>query len=601
MKLRDYQVDLVEKILDSWNRGIKNVLVQLYTGGGRTVILSEVCRIAYEAGERIAIVAHREELIQQAHDKLQAFLPEGTEIGVIKSGIKPNLEAPIQVVSVGTLQGYFRNGSLPKVGLIVIDEAHRTFAGQYARIFLEYPYSRILGVTATPCRTDGEGLDLLSGGVEGYQELIQGPSFEELKSQGFLCPFKVFVSRDLIPDPDKRGSGADYSQAMLQDFVRSHLQDEEVFAGWQQYCSDRRTLVFAAGVEHSRSLTDLFVSKGIAAAHLDGSTPKDDRHNTLQQFRDGEIQVLFQYEIAVEGLDIPWIDAILCCRPTKSLRIAHQLLGRGLRPWQGKDHLVVVDFTRTFSTLPWPQDVESWSLKGQPKNKSRRALQCPECGYAIVPTPEDRQRLLAECPECGTMVPVSPPRKKSPPSGEGKILPASFLRELRRDRQRISLSPVVVPRRGEAIPKRPYLSYALDLLHEAKQRGYQSNWIFYRLIDRRSSDPRFRLSLGDFRFLCQAIGYKRETTAFQKWVEYERYFGNEDVKTYQQEILDLSRLLSQSHPLYEEVVHHVESIVGNRQGAIVDEIKKAIWEGLTPNEQKMIFALKSAKEGTFAS
>jgi len=317
MSLRPYQKTGESEIFDQWKDGKKSIMFQLVTGGGKTVLFVNIIKKFLRAGKRVVLVAHREELIKQAWDTLYK-----NEImaGIIKSGIPENFHMPCQVASIQTI---CRRSKLPKADLVIFDEAHHSQDdNSYGDVLLKHwPYARVLGVTATPYRLGGKGFTSL------FDTLVQGPPFKSIVEMGYLVPFKYYVSYnpDLSNAKVQRGDyvADDIDKAMrLAPIVNSYLE----------HCKGMSGICFAVNIGHSNLIVRQYLEAGIPAAHVDANTDLTVRRRMFQDLRDKKILVLVNVGIATEGTDIPNIDFVQLARPTKSLALYLQMVGRVTRP-----------------------------------------------------------------------------------------------------------------------------------------------------------------------------------------------------------------------------------------------------------------------------
>ncbi|NJM00698.1 MAG: DEAD/DEAH box helicase family protein [Synechococcaceae cyanobacterium SM2_3_2] len=260
MKLRPYQEELVNQIRTAVAEGHKRILVQLPTGGGKTVIFRHLIGHHCTQGERSLVIAHREELIYQAALHLEQ---EGLVVGLIKAGEPPSPIASVQVASIQTLA----RRAAPPATLVVWDEAHHCKSASYVQIMESYPNAIHLGFTATPARLDGQGFEDI------FETLVCGPKVMELISQGALVRPRCYLAFTIQANGIKQ-MGGDYKLNDLERVVRNTTGlTTEVVKSWQQRAYGKRTVVFGVSISHSRALCQGFCSQGIPAVHLDGSTP----------------------------------------------------------------------------------------------------------------------------------------------------------------------------------------------------------------------------------------------------------------------------------------------------------------------------------------
>ncbi|WP_019498372.1 DEAD/DEAH box helicase [Pseudanabaena sp. PCC 6802] len=365
VKLRPYQRSLVEKVFRAWQSGNRRVLMQLPTGGGKSVILSAIARELQHEG--VVAIAHREELVVQLNEHLQRWCDR--PVGIIKAGYPSNPLFPIQVASIQSLV----RRELPKAGLAIIDEAHHSTADTYRKVLDNYPESKILGVTATPIRTDGSGFDGL------FDHMVTGISVKELIADGHLCPFKLYADANPIDTRGVRTVGGDYNQKQLANAVDAALLSGNLIASYRKYADRKRCVVFAINVNHSKEICDRYSSEEISAEHLDGTTPSDERRAILDRFRSGETLVLTNCGIVSEGFDLPAIACVQIARPTKSLALWLQMVGRVLRPSHDKEYATILDHTNNWGIHGLPDANRTWTLEGvDPNTQCKRLKRSPD-------------------------------------------------------------------------------------------------------------------------------------------------------------------------------------------------------------------------------
>jgi superfamily II DNA or RNA helicase len=364
-QLRPYQTDLIDRVIQSWSAGNQSVMLQLPTGGGKTVVFSHRIQTFAASGKTILVLAHREELIKQAADKITAMT--GIEPGIIKAGYKPDYSLPIQVASIQSLTR--RLAKCPQFDLIVIDEAHHSSANSYRSILAHVPNSLVLGVTATPIRLDGSGFRGL------FDDLICGVTVKELIEMGSLSPYRYYApERSMSLVGVKKRSG-DYSAESIALANPSESVAADCLKAYGDYLEDKQAVIFAVSVAHSLAIASSFCACGIPAAHLDGNSDPDTRARTMSAFRDGRIRVLTNCALFDEGLDIPGLDGVILARPTASLGRYLQMVGRALRPSPSKPHATIIDLAGNWGRHGLPDDDRVWSLDGVEsvkRSKSRK-------------------------------------------------------------------------------------------------------------------------------------------------------------------------------------------------------------------------------------
>lgn len=354
------------------------ILLQLCTGGGKTAIAGRVSHDAAAAKVPVLAIAHREELIEGLQKEFHEW---GIPTGILKSGYDEDRGAIAQVASIQSLPGR----ELPPAGLVIIDEAHRSLADSYLWAIAQYPNAKLLGLTATPCRTDGRGLG------EVYQEMLVGPSMKWLIRNRYLSPYRVF-NPGTNPDLSRvKIVAGDYSNAGLNKALNKPRIIGNLVTQWKKFALGRRTIVFAVNVEHSKAIAQQYREAGISAEHIDGDTPKEERRDILKRFKTGKTLVLVCCELYIEGVNIPGIECVQIARPTISLRIYLQMIGRGLRYVLGKT-LIILDHVGAIANPNFglPDADRYWSLEGSPpppaEAKFRKCRHCEALFFAGSPT-----------------------------------------------------------------------------------------------------------------------------------------------------------------------------------------------------------------------
>lgn len=390
MELRPYQVEAVEAARGEMRGGKKRVLIVCPTGGGKTVIASDIIRRASEKGSRILFLAHRRELIAQTCDKLNRF---GVRHGVIMAGERMALQHPVQVASIQTLAK--RRESLRHVDVIFFDEAHHASAGTYQDVLEWYPQARVVGLTATPWRLDGRGL----GDVFDGHTIVRTP--KQLRDEGHLVAVGGW-EYEAIDTSQARVKGGDFVAADLSAAATSGRVVGDVVEEWKRYAAGRRTVVFAVSIEASQRMVLEFRREGLPAEHVDGTMPPAERDAIIARLRSGQTLIVSNCNVLTEGFDCPELEVCVLARPTLSTSLYLQMVGRVLRPAAGKamarihDHAGCLrahghpyadrDYTPTSSAAKQRKSVEEEAATKQqrcPECKSvRTGWPCDACGYA---------------------------------------------------------------------------------------------------------------------------------------------------------------------------------------------------------------------------
>lgn len=335
MALRQYQLNAVKAVHKEWNSGNKNTLVVMPTGTGKTIVFSQIVKDQVAKGEKVLILAHREELLKQAADKLKAS--SGMESALEKAA-NTSIGSGLDVV-VGSVQTLRQKSRLEKFskdyfGTIIIDEAHHSAADSYKNILEYFNQAKVLGVTATPDRADMKSLS------DVFDSLAFEYKLPEAINDGYLCkirtktiPLKVDISKvhTLAGDfnPNELGQALDlYLEAIADSIVKE--------------CKGRKTVIFTPLVRISQRLNELLKDRGVNTVEVNGSSK--DREEILKDFESGKYDAMTNAMLLTEGWDCPSVDCIICLRPTKSRSLYAQIVGRGTRLCKGKDNLLILDY-----------------------------------------------------------------------------------------------------------------------------------------------------------------------------------------------------------------------------------------------------------------
>lgn len=336
--LRPYQVESVEAVEHEWSEGRQKTILVLPTGTGKTIVFSQIAKRRVDAGERVLILAHRGELLEQARDKLARSTGLACAIEKAENTSVENFES----VVVGSVQTLMRESRLEalghnRFGTIIIDEAHHALSSSYRAILSYFNSAKVLGVTATPDRGDRKDLGEL------FDSLAYEYSLPQAIKDGYLCPIEA-QTIPLTLDLSHVGVQAgDFKAQDLDDALEPYLEQiaqEMVEAN----CAERKTVVFLPLIATSQKFCDILNTYGFKAAEVNGQSRN--RAEVLTNFERGKYNVLCNSMLLTEGWDCPSVDCIIVLRPTKVRSLYCQMVGRGTRlsPETGKDKLLLLDF-----------------------------------------------------------------------------------------------------------------------------------------------------------------------------------------------------------------------------------------------------------------
>lgn len=342
MQLRPYQQEALDALLQAEDNGIKKQLVVLPTGAGKTVLFAQLPIIRKDSLPML-VLAHRAELLTQAKSKIEA-VNQQLSVGIEQADNKAGY-ADVVVASVPTLgrESSSRIEQYPKdyFKTIVVDEAHHAAAPSYRRILDYFKPQLLLGVTATPQRSDSVRL------IDVFDEIVYYKSIQDLIKEGWLSPlvgYRVKTSTDIS---DVEIQNGEYKQDQLIEAIDNPSRNNSIVTAYNDLASSKKTVVFAAGVDHARNLEEAFRKNGSSVRVIIGTTPEEERNQILSDFKSGVVTVLVNVGVLTEGFDEPSIEAIILAKPTRSSLLYTQIVGRGTRLFEGKEHCMIIDIADT--------------------------------------------------------------------------------------------------------------------------------------------------------------------------------------------------------------------------------------------------------------
>ena len=403
IQLRDYQDADVGKIRQAFRDGNRSVLYVLSTGGGKSAVFNYIGSRVASSGAKVCVVVHRDELLQQ---NIRAFEAQEIEYGVIAPGHSKRPSA-VQIASVWTLAR--RLDEWPHFDMLIFDEAHHLPAASFEKVHAFYPNSYKLSVTATPARLDGRGLS------EYCQTLIQGPSMRWLIEQGRLAPCDVYGPPS--------GVDLEHVHTRMGDFVTKELEgvmDKPTITGsavehYKKHVPGRPAVAFCVSIRHCEHVAEQFKRAGYTAASIDGRMDTKERQRLIGELSAGRLNVLTSCQLLTEGVDVPACQAVILLRPTQSLTLFLQMVGRGMRPKpdaagnfgpEGRhagDPMVLLDHVGNCVRHGLPDHEREWSLEGRKRSKRQAEEAAPavrvcEFCFAVFSVGRD------SCPKCKALV-----------------------------------------------------------------------------------------------------------------------------------------------------------------------------------------------------
>lgn len=444
--LRDYQMDLYSRALNSLNSGKRRVLITAPCGAGKSYIFLKLCESIVSCGKKILILVHRKELAEQHRELLKehGLLTKNVRVALFFSEIN-------------------RLGKYESPDLIVCDESH--WVPATLRNVLDYYDCWVIGLTATPCRLTGASM----GDV--YEELITGITTKELIAQKRLSPY-VYYSVPVADVSSLSVQQGEYVMTQAEGLLMQSAIYGDVIKSYKKFADGCKTIVYCASIKHSQAVAEAFRIAGYKAVHMDGNTPKAERQQIMKDFRSGVINIICNVMLIVEGISVPDCECCILLRPTVSITIFIQSAMRCMRYKEGKT-AKIIDCVMNYAKLGMPDDDREWSLD-KPSKRHREynedgtlsIRQCSECFRCFKTAPK--------CPWCGKEYEIKGRELKQIQDVELKKIEAIQREEEEKQRKDA--------RREQGMAK----SYE-ELVKLAQKRGYKNPgaWAYFIMKGRR--------------------------------------------------------------------------------------------------------------------
>lgn len=448
IELRPYQQNGVANIRDAYRRGLNAVCFVAPTGSGKTVVMSHIAHGATGKGNRMTILVHRQELIRQNAKALRAM---DVGFGIIAAGHEPCNYLPVQLAMIQTLLR--RPDAIPPPNLIMCDESHHIVGDSYRQIIARFPAAKILGLTATPQRLDGKGLGSI------FEELVIGPTVAQLIAAGFLCTPKYYAPPSELDMSGVRKTAGDFNRGQTAERVDRPRITGNAVEHYARICPGKPAVAFCCSVKHAEHVRDQFIAAGFPAASIDGTLSDDDRIDRVEALSSGRINVLTSVDVISEGFDLPAVTSAILLRPTESLSLHLQQIGRVLRPKADGSGAVILDHVSNCMRHGLAEEERTWTLDGNVGKRTARngtqinLLTCESCHTVHIPAPA--------CPSCGRVYPTQE-RKIAEVDGSLEQLTAE---QIQAERDRVA--------KRQAVGMAKTLA---DLKAIAKERGYSDKW-----------------------------------------------------------------------------------------------------------------------------
>lgn len=458
-QLYDYQQDLVDRARQSYIEGYKAPCIVLGCGGGKSVIIAEVIKQTTDRKKHVLFLVHRTELRDQIRNTL-------TQHGV-----------DMDYVELGMVMTVVRRLEKTKQpDLIVVDENHHVLAKSYKKI-LEHFDTNVLGFTATPIRLNGDGL----GDINDV--LLEGPSVEWLINHHRLSPYKYYTVDLTDHAALKKTSTGDYSNKSMNDALGDVIYGD-VIDTYRKLANGKKAILYAHNVEYSKRFADAFNEVGIPSTHIDGNTSKEIRQQAIDDFRDGNINVLCNVDILGEGFDVPDCEVVIMVRPTESLSLYIQQSMRPMR-YQKDKTAIIIDHVGNVYRHGFPDTERTWTLEKKERKKRKEVEPYPihTCDNCLmtyqkddlvisIQIIKDEEVRISRCPYCGFKQAIENITQK-------EIIEESEIKQMERE----ELEREYLKRKDWKTAR----SYK-ELLSIAKARGYKPSWAAFKANELGLSD-----------------------------------------------------------------------------------------------------------------
>lgn len=446
--LRQYQIDLIEQVRAEL-RTHRRALVVLPTGAGKTHTFCSIAQLSTQRNNNVLILVHRTELLDQTSARLAAM---GVEHGVIAPR-HPVTHAQVQVASIAAAAR--RLSHFPwSPNLIIVDEAHHCAARSWQNVLMGYPHAAVIGWTATPARLDGKGLSA------AFDTLVEGPSIARLIEQGYLSQYQLYALPSQLDRSAFHKRGGDFMTEEVNQAVCQPRVLASAVSNYQRYAAGKQAIAFCSSIYHSQRTRDAFNKTGISAVDIDGTLTAAERQDRIEAFKTGRVQVITSVDLISEGFDVPGCECVMLLRPTASLCVYLQQVGRALRP--SDDAAIILDCAGNVTEHGLPCQTRAWSLEGQARTRDmgQQAVSirvCKQCFGVYKPAPI--------CPFCGH---ASTPHHHAPKEVDHALV-------------EVDLRAAAAVERAEKKKRRSEVGRARtleELLRIAKERGYRPGWAY---------------------------------------------------------------------------------------------------------------------------
>lgn len=457
-ELRLYQQHTEHEARSALARGLKRVVLYLPTGGGKTLTATSIITKAVAKGRKVAFLANRKQLVQQTSAVLTRY---GIAHGILQAENTRSLDAQVLVASIDTVHV---RGLPDDVGLIIIDECHGVAGSEkYRKLLARYNALPVVGLSATPFAA-GMAKHYPDIGGPLFEELVVGATIRNLIDDEYLVDVDIYApsAPDLAKVRSSKGIDGllDYNQSDLEDAADKPELIGDILAHWRKLANGKQTVVFATSIAHSKHIVEQFRTAGVSAEHIDYLADDDERAAILGRFARSQTMVLSNVALLSEGWDCPACEVMILARPTRSLIRFIQMVGRILRPADGKTRALLLDHSGSTARLGHPCDDLPLELdNGKPKASANEKKErtdplpkpCPSCKYV-------RPAGIHECPKCG----FKPERQSTVEVAAGELVKFE---------------------RKKPIKKEAGQHVYSQLLGYAEARGFKTGWAYHKYAE----------------------------------------------------------------------------------------------------------------------
>jgi superfamily II DNA or RNA helicase len=474
MKLRQYQIDAITGVREQFYAGKKRVILVSPTGSGKSLVFSTIAKNIVSKERRPVILVHRHQLLKQASESLTSM---DIRHDLFKAGSSKFCHVMKESVMVASIQSFIKHcGKLPEFHLFIIDESHRSCSASYRKLFELYPDAYFLGVTATPRRLDGQPLGDL------YEAMVLGPTTKELIDDGFLSPYRAFVGITANLASVGKSMG-DYNLAQLSDAMTDKKIVGDCVKSYREHANGLPAIAFCVNIAHAQATALAFREAGYKAIHVEGGHSKDYIAEGLRGLASGEYHVICSCDLISEGVDVPVVTAAILLRPTMSIAMARQQIGRIMRPMYAKGmpldtaeqrkeamrkgvkpSAIILDHAGILATHGLPDADIDWSLDGEEKKKKSSSEKSAGAGLIRCECQAKYPAALSACPRCG---------KPKPGADNGVEAVAGEMLEITEQLKK-QFNESAAIRAWEMKTRK-------SLEKQALENGYKSGWVYHRL------------------------------------------------------------------------------------------------------------------------